>query len=238
MENCSTGFGDIVVKFGDEQSVATKAVLALKSVYFSRPFQGQSSVATSPFIDVGDEDPPALVFSMLRYLHGSSYKDLKLNVSIAEILNFDIGMFLLADQYDIKCLRSRATKHFYKDAENLICFGVVARGIQRLLGPGAPLLADSSLQDLAFQFCMEHVENLLQNQTFHDLLKDGSLLSPTAAGKLLVEVGGRLQLFKTGKRGPLEDLDVLLDRGSKDTSSDEELTITQNGFHIGSHTGY
>ncbi|CAD0112094.1 unnamed protein product [Aureobasidium uvarum] len=114
---------------------------------------------------------------MLRYLNGSSYKDLKLNVSIAQILDFDIGMFLLAHQYDIKCLRSRAINHFHKDAENLICFDTVARGIRRLLGPNAPRLADSSLQDIAFQFCMEHVEDLLQNQTFHDLLRDGSLLN-------------------------------------------------------------
>ncbi|THZ86343.1 hypothetical protein D6C84_02558 [Aureobasidium pullulans] len=183
----------VTVKFRNNRFLATKCRLAAGSKYFERAFYGDFPVAASPIIDLGDEDDPELVLLMLRYLNGSSYSDLRCSVPMPQTLDLGISLFALADQ-------------------------VVPCAFQRLLGPSALFLADTSLQDTAFELCLENIETLLENQTFHDLLLDGTLLHSTFAGPLLAEVGGRLQQFKTGKRGPSKDLDLSQVFASEDNS--------------------
>lgn len=177
-----------------------------------------AKVAASPVIDLGDEDDPELVLLMLRYLNGSSYSDLRCSVSMPQTLDLGISLFALADQYDVTTLRADIVDWFSMDVRNLMCFEVVPYAFQRLLGPFTLFLADTSLQDTAFELCLENIETLLENQTFHDLLLDGTLLHSTFAGPLLAEVGGRLQQFKTGKRGPTKDLDLSQVFASEDNS--------------------
>lgn len=177
-----------------------------------------AKVAASPIIDLGDEDDPELVLLMLRYLNGSSYSDLRCSVPMPQTLDLGISLFALADQYDVSTLRADIVDWFSMDVCNLMCFRVVPCAFQRLLGPSALFLADTSLQDTAFELCLENIETLLENQTFHDLLLDGTLLHSTFAGPLLAEVGGRLQQFKTGKRGPSKDLDLSQVFASEDNS--------------------
>ncbi|THY98305.1 hypothetical protein D6C92_02928 [Aureobasidium pullulans] len=208
----------VTVKFRNNRFLATKCRLAAGSKYFERAFYGDFSVAASPVIDLGDEDDPELVLLMLRYLNGSSYSDLRCSMSMPQTLDLGISLFALADQYDVSTLRADIVDWFSMDVRNLMCFEVVPYAFQRLLGPFALFLADTSLQDTAFELCLENIETLLENQTFHDLLLDGTLLHSTFAGPLLAEVGGRLQQFKTGKRGPTKDLDLSQVFASEDNS--------------------
>ena len=177
-----------------------------------------AKVAATPIIDLGDEDDPELVLLILRYLNGSSYSDLRCSMSMPQTLDLGISLFALADQYDVSTLRADIVDWFSMDVRNLMCFEVVPYAFQRLLGPSALFLADTSLQDAASELCLENIETLLENQTFQNLLLDGTLLHSTFAGPLLAEVGGRLQQFNTGKRGPTKDLDLSQVFASEDNS--------------------
>ncbi|THV91660.1 hypothetical protein D6D26_08830 [Aureobasidium pullulans] len=134
----------VTVKFRNNRFLATKCRLAAGSKYFERAFYGGFPVTASPVIDLGDEDDPELVLLMLRYLDGSSYSDLRCSVSMPQILDLT--------------LRADIVDWFSMDVRNLMCFGVVPYAFQRLLGPFALFLADTLLQDTAFEFCLENIE--------------------------------------------------------------------------------
>ncbi|TIA45175.1 hypothetical protein D6C79_05842 [Aureobasidium pullulans] len=190
----------VTVKFRNNRFLATKCRLAGGSKYFERAFYGDFPVAASPIIDLGDEDDPELVLLMLRYTQW--FLLLRPAMFGADAPNSRLG-------YQPVCSGGPVRRF------NL---AVVPCAFQRLLGPSALFLADTSLQDTAFELCLENIETLLENQTFHDLLLDGTLLHSTFAGPLLAEVGGRLQQFKTGKRGPTKDLDLSQVFAYKDNS--------------------
>lgn len=113
-----------------------------------------AKVASSPIIDLGDEDDPKLVLLMLRYLSGSSYSDLRCSMSMPQTLDLGISLFALADQYDVSTLRADIVDWFSMDVRNLMCFEVVPYAFQRLLGPSALFLADNRCKILLSSYAL------------------------------------------------------------------------------------
>ncbi|KAK6003017.1 hypothetical protein QM012_000862 [Aureobasidium pullulans] len=66
-------YSDITIKFGDHQIRAHKVILAQQSGYFMTAFSSRFQVATNPVIDLGDEDDPALLTNVIKYLYWNGH---------------------------------------------------------------------------------------------------------------------------------------------------------------------
>ncbi|THW72291.1 hypothetical protein D6D19_06628 [Aureobasidium pullulans] len=192
---------DVKVKFGGQQLLCHKTVLARKSEYFYRAFTGQFPVASNKEVDLGDDDDPEAVRAMIRHIYdlpydqmleGNTFDDTAA-YSTNEDLLFHIAVFTAADKYDVATLRPLAVKKFESLMETSWESEQFATAIQKLTGPSAGHLADSTLQAAAAAFCAKHLKKLIKSGEFVKMIKEeepftGRLLSDFMAKPLELPV--------------------------------------------------
>ncbi|TIA56741.1 hypothetical protein D6C76_10773, partial [Aureobasidium pullulans] len=156
--NVSAKWSDIIIKYGEHQIHAHKAILVQQSGYFLTAFTTLLPVSSSPIIDLGDDDDPRLLTWILQYIyrHGtlhnyfSNLKTSNPRMSMEQL----IDLFELADKYDVEVLREYIDRAFYRLAtHHLDAFRANSKHqntlyecIARTCGPGALQAADNRLQ--------------------------------------------------------------------------------------------
>ncbi|KAI4744536.1 hypothetical protein E4T50_05144 [Aureobasidium sp. EXF-12298] len=180
---------DVTIKFGGQELSCHKVVLARKSEYFYRAFSSQFSVASSNEVDLGDDEEPEAIRAMIRHMYDLPYDqvledntaDDSAAYSTNEDLLFHIGVFTTADKYDVASLRPLVVKKFEALMETNWESETFATSIQKLTGPSAGHLADTSLQATAAAFCTEKLPELIKNDAFVKMIQD----EEPFAGRLL-----------------------------------------------------
>lgn len=113
--------------------------------------------------------------------------------STNEDLLFHIAVFTAADKYDVATLRPLVVKKFEDLMETTWEGEQFATAIQKLTGPSAGHLADSTLQAAAAAFCAKHLKKLIKSGEFVKMIKEeepftGRLLSDFMAKPLELPV--------------------------------------------------
>lgn len=86
-------------------------------------------VATGNTIELGNDESPCLVFAMLRHIYDFSYQtivydphdDFPQHDSTSTYnwkLSYNLEIFILADKYDVPCLRALAVAAFMRELPN------------------------------------------------------------------------------------------------------------------------
>ncbi|THX25848.1 hypothetical protein D6C77_01550 [Aureobasidium pullulans] len=214
-----TKWSDIIIKYGDYQIHAHKAILAQQSGYFLRAFSSSLPVSSSPIIDLGDDDDPELLEWILQYLycHGTAYayfldsKNSATPISMEQLVN----LYELADKYDIVWLRNRIDLAFCKSGsldllEDSGQHSAFVDCIAKVCGPHSHQAADRALQRTVMRLCQQNCQTLFRDQKFLKLYSEGKLFDAEQATKLGMFLGK--QLFAT------DDTDSLYD-GESETLS-------------------
>ncbi|THW53080.1 hypothetical protein D6D22_00123 [Aureobasidium pullulans] len=120
--NDSAKWSDIIIKYGEHQIHAHKAILVQQSGYFLTAFTTLLPVSSSPIIDLGDDDDPRLLTWIPQYIyrHGtlhdyfSNMKTSNPQMSMEQL----IDLFELADKYDVEMLSApiQSTRTPYMNA--------------------------------------------------------------------------------------------------------------------------
>lgn len=157
-------------------------------------------VASSPEIDLGDDDDPNQVEVMLRVMYDDDTV-FGLNVLDLKNPNFTktyLDYYILGDKYDFPILRHQAKQMFLQDigtcvnlrSENSFwnseSFDNSATGIARVLGPSATTFADRSIQEETLEWCAMHFDELLWHRYFRKLLGKGRVFSTEFIGRILL----------------------------------------------------
>jgi hypothetical protein len=157
-------------------------------------------VASSPEIDLGDDDDPDQVEIMLRVMYDDDTV-YGLNVLDLKDPNFTktyLDYYILGDKYDFPILRHQAKQMFLQDigtcvnlrSENSFwnseSFDNSATGIARVLGPSATTFADRSIQEETLEWCAMHFDELLWHRYFRKLLGKGRVFSTEFIGRILL----------------------------------------------------
>lgn len=150
-------YSNIIIKFGECQFHAHKVILAQQSGYFATAFFGRFQVASSPVIDLGDEDDSELLTDTVKHLyrHGLIYDQLH-GMGFSVSMDKLVDIYQLADKYDIPGLRhyafdklySSATSSFYEPSWNITFRDSFMDCIARVCGPDAVQFADSSMKTM------------------------------------------------------------------------------------------
>lgn len=148
-------------------------------------FTGLSDVlfqeATSPVIDIGDEESPDAIYAMLNHFYGTPYAEQETTGN--DKLSFHLAVYMLGDMYDCDTLRQDAEEKFFSTAD-LRIFHQQPRFIydwdiytlREVLGPNAPRIADVSFRLRLFRRVMDNAEMLCQKKAFVELLVKGEML--------------------------------------------------------------
>lgn len=140
---------------------------------------GTSQVARGNRIDLGNDEPPCLVFHMLSHIYGFSYLDIVYDpnddfpqdpsTSTYNFkLSYNLEIFILADKYDVPSLRSLAASAFMRELPNTLVDVMLGDTLSRLFGI---VCADTSLQEQVLKFVFKKIRFLtLYNNDFMDRL--------------------------------------------------------------------
>ncbi|CAD0014916.1 unnamed protein product [Aureobasidium pullulans] len=199
-----TKWSDIIIKYGDHQIHAHKAILAQQSGYFLRAFSSSLPVSSSPIIDLGDDDDPRLLEWILQYLycHGTAHayfldpENSAIPISMDQLVN----MYELGDKYDVEGLRQRVDLAFYKSGSldlqalhaNPGQHSAFVDCIAKVCGPHSHQPADPTLQCTVTRLCQENCKTLFQDQKFLQLYSEGKLFDAKQATKLGMLLGKQL----------------------------------------------
>ncbi|KAL2026510.1 hypothetical protein VTO58DRAFT_102490 [Aureobasidium pullulans] len=206
--NCSLynneSLSDITISFSGQQVIAHKAILAHKSTYFLRAFTSLFGVAASTEINLGDDDDAEAVHAMIRHIYDLPYavttnkdgQDGNVAYAPEECLKFQLNVFMVADKYHVSCLCKQVVPEFLSLLQVTWTTEVFAECVQKLCGPEAIVMADSSLQAAVATFFannmskITHHESLVkmiqQDQTFTGRVLAGILTSTLDSTRHLV----------------------------------------------------
>ena len=115
-----------------------------------------------------EEDEPALVELMLRFLYTGSYESTLVGLTPAEV---DAHLYALADKYDISRLKKAAQTEFDKaiaDSTLLVCF--VPKLLELVYTTTPP--SDRGLRDSVTKLLIHHRTELRALDDFVDLVKN------------------------------------------------------------------
>jgi hypothetical protein len=157
-------------------------------------------VASSPEIDLGDDDDPDQVEIMLRVMYDDDTV-YGLNVLYMKDPNFTkalLDYYVLGDKYDFPVLRQQAKKMFIREIQGDVSlqsdngiwtseiFENTAKSIAMVLGPSAITFADRSIQKEVLEWCAMHFDELLWHRYFRKLLGKGRVFSTEFIGRILL----------------------------------------------------
>ncbi|KAG9699388.1 hypothetical protein KCU95_g1719, partial [Aureobasidium melanogenum] len=136
---------DVQVHFSGTYIHAHKYQLAKCSPWFFQAFTSAFPVATSNTIDLGSDDPPCLIFALLRHIYSLSYLEILYDPSnhFPQIpskstynfsLAYNLEIFILADKYDVPSLRTLAVSAFMQELPSTLVDVVLGDVCQRIFG--------------------------------------------------------------------------------------------------------
>ena len=203
---------DIILKCGDHQFYAHRAILRLWSPFFERSLNSGFSVAKSAIFNIDQEDPLDHEYFgiMLKHIYGMPFGG---EYSYSYPYRFEfcsntfeniIRVFIMADKYDIPSVRIAAiseiedflysTNRPEQDPDEDILD--VSEWIAKICGPDAPQLADSRLRDVLSEWVTETWDVLFQNPHYTEKIEDGSLLDTDLTANLLFNLGAEIKSRK------------------------------------------
>ncbi|CAD0088111.1 unnamed protein product, partial [Aureobasidium vineae] len=214
-------YSDIVIKFGEHQIRAHKVVLAQQSGYFATAFFSHFQVASNPVIDLGDEDDPELLTSVIRYLYccGPIHDNVP-NFSLDRLSEF----YLIADKYDISKLRCEVAEFFHMEAitgveayQGTDFMKTFVGCVVKFCGSFSFQLADTTLQHVIIDVCMQQYMEVFRDKVFLKLYKNGELFDLKNAAAFGLFLGKRLlniqEMAREGVNDMPESDDGLVDHG-------------------------
>ncbi|KAF1345124.1 hypothetical protein BDV97DRAFT_372359 [Delphinella strobiligena] len=184
-------FSDMKIKFSDQEILAHKSTLSSKSEYFFKAFSGQFPVATSGEIDLGDDDDPEAVRAMIRHIYDLPYDQIAddavpesaypihiddENKTCSNNLMFHIGVFTVADKYDVPSLRALVVKVVKRVMEASWVSDQFIAAVKATCFLTAPNLADNSLQQAFASFCASKFDDIVLKPTFKAILEEENSL--------------------------------------------------------------
>ncbi|KAG9667691.1 hypothetical protein KCU95_g4913, partial [Aureobasidium melanogenum] len=244
-------YSDVIIKFGERQVRAHKVILAQQSGYFAAAFFGLFQVASNPVVDLGDEDDPALLTNVIKYLywHGPIHdydKD-------PDRLSMDqlVDVYLLADKYDIQGLRRRMAAEYYRMASNDLrklrqnssYRSIFVEHIARICGPSCFQLADDTLQVLVRHLYQLNISLLFKNEIFLQHYIKGELFDKEHAAAFGIQLGKSLLRFQNKTHEEADRLskswesnligNLAMQRNTKNFFNDQRFSDVRITYGIG-----
>ncbi|KAH0346751.1 hypothetical protein KCU83_g7123, partial [Aureobasidium melanogenum] len=202
---------DIILKCGNHQFYAHRAILRMWSPFFERSLNPGFPVAKSAIFSIDQDDPYDQEYfaAMLKHIYGMPFGDHPMNDPYdfdfcRGVLKNIISVYVMADKYDIPAVRDTAMLELERflysgDAlPNDIEADIfrVLDWIATICGPGAPQLADPSLRNALCTWVSEKFDILIQDPGYISKIKDGSLLDTDLNAKLLLNLGAEIEHLK------------------------------------------
>ncbi|KAH0031799.1 hypothetical protein KCU78_g2708, partial [Aureobasidium melanogenum] len=205
---------DIILKCGNHQFYAHRAILRMWSPFFQRSLKSGFPVAKSAIFNIDQDDPNDYKYfaAMLKHIYGMPFGDHDMNNPYdfdfcSVLMENIIRVYMMADKYDIPAVRNAAISELepflnteealpdYPDVE----LDKIPDWIAKVCGPDAPQLADPKLRDVLCTWVSEKFDLLIQDPVYIAKFKDGSLLDSELITKLLWNLGAEIRYLKTKK---------------------------------------
>lgn len=150
--------------------------------------------ATSPVIDIGDEEDSDAIYAMLKHFYGTRYAEQ--DPTGKDKLSFHLAVYMLGDMYDCDTLRKDAEEKFFSSADVRIFHQQQPRYIhdrdiytlQQVLGPDAAQVADASFQRRLLNQVIRNADMLCQKKAFMNLLVKGEMLDKDAGESFAIQI--------------------------------------------------
>ncbi|KAI5200832.1 hypothetical protein E4T38_06359 [Aureobasidium subglaciale] len=189
----SSTLSDVVIKFSGQQVHAHKAILAHKFVYFLQAFTSMFKVASSDEVDLGDDDDVQAVYAMMCHIYDMPYADTftnKSDIYIEGSLTFLLNVFIVADKYFVPCLREKVAPEFTTHLEIVWGSDEITVCVEKLCGPEAVQLANSSLQVAVAKLFNDEPSKIMYHSSVRNMIEqDKSFAGRVLTGLLARTVG-------------------------------------------------
>jgi hypothetical protein len=128
---------------------------------------------------------------MIRHIYDLPYaQEVTESYTSNEDLVFCLNVFIVADKYDIASLRQKVVRDFLKLLQNLWKTSEFVECVQKLCGPEAIHLADTSLQTAVASFFTNNMSKLSYHKSLVKMVEeDKSFTGRILAGLLGVSSG-------------------------------------------------
>ncbi|KAG9695743.1 hypothetical protein KCU95_g3288, partial [Aureobasidium melanogenum] len=205
---------DIILRCGDHQLYAHRAILRMWSPFFERSLSSGFSVAKNAIFDIDhdDENDHEYLAAMLKHIYGMPFGDHSKNDPYefdfcSLVMENIIKVYMMADKYDIPAVREAAISELQRflhtdealpdhfDAE----YEKVPDWIAKVCGPDAPQLADPTLRDVLRLWLSHKFDVLIRDPVYIAKFTDGSLLDSEMTTELLSHLGTEIRHLKKKK---------------------------------------
>ncbi|KAB2575487.1 hypothetical protein DBV05_g5804 [Lasiodiplodia theobromae] len=102
---------DFTIHCGVREFKVHSELLSLRSKYFSRMFHHPYLETLSNKIEFPDDDPDAIA-DMVDYMYSTSFYRMQIDQSFAAFIHRSAQLFIIADKYEVKSLRSTVLEAF------------------------------------------------------------------------------------------------------------------------------
>lgn len=117
-----------------------------------------------------EEDDPRAVEAMVHFMYGFNYDSSGSDRGRTSPMLFNVNVYQTGDKYDIPKLKEQAKEKFTVALKNCWEMDDFPVAIARVYS--TTVASDRGLRDLLVDTCLEHIDRLLENDDFKQVLRE------------------------------------------------------------------
>ncbi|KAL2864416.1 BTB/POZ protein [Aspergillus lucknowensis] len=162
-------FSDLTIVTRDQKFEVHKLIICGQSEYFSRLFNHNWKEVTENVIQLEDDDPRAIE-AIIHFMYGFNYDSSGSDQGQTSPMLFNVNVYQIGDKYGVPKLKEQAKEKFMvaiKACWEMDDFPVTITSTYSTTTP-----TDRGLRDLIISTCLEHLNKLLENDDFKQVLRE------------------------------------------------------------------
>ncbi|CRG90850.1 hypothetical protein PISL3812_07896 [Talaromyces islandicus] len=162
-------FSDLTIRTIDQEFKVHRLVVCGQSEYFSRLYKGEWTETNTNDIPLHDDDPGAIQ-AMIHFMYGFDYDSSGSEHSRASPMLFTVKVYQVADKYAVPQLKQKAKEKFETIVQT--CWQMDDFPVAIAEAYKCTLKTDQGLREPLVRISMEHMDTLLKNEAFVDVLEN------------------------------------------------------------------
>ncbi|PKY07468.1 BTB/POZ domain protein [Aspergillus campestris IBT 28561] len=162
-------FSDLTIVTSDQRFEVHKLIVCGQSGYFSNLFKHNWKEVTDNVIRLEEDDPRA-VEAMIHFMYGFNYDSSGSDRGRTSPMLFNVNVYQTGDKYDIPKLKEQAKEKFAVALKN--CWEMDDFPVAIARAYSTTVASDRGLRDLLVDTCLEHIDDLLEDDDFKQVLRE------------------------------------------------------------------
>ncbi|KAL4912601.1 BTB/POZ protein [Aspergillus aurantiobrunneus] len=162
-------FSDLTIVTRDQKFEVHKVIVCGQSEFFSRLFSHNWKEVTENVVRLEDDDPRAIE-AMIHFFYGFNYDSSGSEQGRTSPMLFNVKVYQIGDKYGIPKLKAQAKEKF--SVAITTCWEMDDFPIAIASAYSTTSFADRGLRDLLVSTSLEHINDLLKNDDFKQVLRE------------------------------------------------------------------